>query len=123
MKLIPMKDINKLSFPDFSILETKWVDKSHCIISLNGAVLERSDHVEKFKSCSLHIEFWDGLNITCYDHDLAKWVDCSDELNDICEMIFNNDLIIRGFGMTTGLWVEYLFKSPRNIYSEVSGLI
>ncbi|WP_330986201.1 MULTISPECIES: hypothetical protein [Enterobacterales] len=120
MNIISMKDTNKLSFPDFSVLETKWVDKSHCIISLNGAVLESGDHVKQFDNCSLHIEFWDDLNITCYDHDLAKWVKQSDELNDICEMTFNNDLIIRGFGMKTGLWVEYLFKSPKNIYSKVS---
>jgi len=119
MNIIPMNDISKLSFPDYAVLDINWIDTSHCIISLNGASLEQNNHVKHFDGCKLYIEFWDDLKISCYNHELAKWIVQKDDLIDICEITFDSDFIIRGFGMKTGLWVEYNFKSPKNIYADV----
>lgn len=122
MILLNGTQIKNLSFPDFTVDRFEWKSKTSCTIRTQGALLEKGEEIIEYSSCNLYIFLGNGLSAKYYDHLSKDWVahDGNEDVRDICEFIYDIDLIIRGFGRDSGSWLELKFISPEEVYAELN---
>lgn len=109
------KQIERLSFPD-SIRQNYEFDHSKSLmkIKLDSAVVNAPppNRYETFGETLLIIDNWEALHALRYQPGGAEEV--WESLREVCEFSYSPELCcICGFGVETGLWVEWRFQCPR----------
>ncbi|CAG9001007.1 MAG: hypothetical protein CENE_03029 [Candidatus Celerinatantimonas neptuna] len=123
MIIINKTELGKLSFPDFTVTQMVInLDKKVSEIFTDGAVIDDDAGLIELDSGKLVIKHWQEISIREYQADISSWVGIellqADKLKDICEEVFDDDIVLRGFGYQSGLWLEYKFIKPEIMYAE-----
>lgn len=123
MIIINKTELGKLSFPDFTVTQMVInLDKKVSEIFTDGAVIDDDARLIELDSGKLVIKHWQEISIREYQADISSWVGIellqADKLKDICEEVFDDDIVLRGFGYQSGLWLEYKFIKPEIMYAE-----
>lgn len=115
--LVKNSEIKKLSFPD-STVKSMMVDTNNKVseIVTDACYLNQNGGIE-FNQCVIKIGDWYDAEISLYGTMSKEWKQLTqkniDYLMDICEFSYGEKLVIRGFGVQTGQWLEYSFLNPK----------
>jgi len=119
MPKLELDEINRLSFPDFNVLEIQFDPKiKYLYIKIDGAWFETENSKGKeLKEGTMRFHSWENIILKKYDINCSKWILIAatefEPIKDICEFqITKKNIYLRGFGKQSGLWVEYELVSP-----------
>lgn len=114
MKLMTESEMQKLSFPDCQV-EKMHIDIHNKIVEIQTSCgyLDMAPGIV-VKTCKVIIKNWRSISASLYRADTKKWEKQNQEniekLNDICEFNYGKDIILRGFGVETGQWIEIVIN-------------
>jgi hypothetical protein len=110
--------LEELSFPDFSVTKMRIDHIGRCaIFAMTGAWSVESP----LGVGELALYDWESLRQRRYEAAKESWVDIpigqEEPLKDICEFLVDSDQIVaRGFGASSGEWIELIAKKARGEY-------
>ncbi|RUR88503.1 hypothetical protein [Pectobacterium polaris] len=112
-------ELSDLSLSDYSV-SSMTLSEDHKTITLHadGATLFSINEMgDIFDSCKLIIESPNEIKVSLYDHEEKKWMDntVGDVLKDVCELLIDDDIFLRGFGLNTGMWMEIKILKPIDV--------
>ncbi|AOR63360.1 hypothetical protein [Pectobacterium wasabiae] len=112
-------ELCNLSLSDYSISSmTLSEDRKTVVLHTDGATLFSMKEVKDiFRCCELIIASPNEIKISRYYHEEGKWVDdiVGEVLKDVCELLIDDDVFLRGFGLTTGMWLEVKISNPTEV--------
>jgi hypothetical protein len=111
--------LRALSFPDARVLSMAISDREKvCQVGLDGAYL-KSDGGRELPEGDLKISGWRERISRSWDPENKNWSRVFGEkaatLKDICEALFESDVVLKGFATPSGLWTEHTFIMPENV--------
>jgi len=122
------KQIKKLSFNDYPLFKMV-LDESNlkCTIVIDGATQDLGDRIEILKKGTLLIQSWQSLIVQRVDsyetNNTPIWTLLEGEdiemLYEIYVAEFEGNYILKGLGIITHKWVEYIFTNPKVEYVEL----
>jgi hypothetical protein len=113
MIFLTQMELQKLSFPDSEVKDMKInsiqklmeIDADSCYLDLNGG--------KRLFNCKVQLRNWRNLEILLYESSAEELKilepDSAEMLVDICEFVYGEKIIFKGFGKKTGQWIEYDF--------------
>ncbi|AYH03420.1 hypothetical protein F6Q07_10125 [Pectobacterium parmentieri] len=112
-------ELRNLSLSDYSVSSmTLSEDRKTIVLHTDGATLFSVRAVKDiFRYCELIIVSTNEIKISRYYHEEEKWVNniVGEILKDVCELLIDDDIFLRGFGLTTGMWLEVKISNPTEV--------
>ena len=114
MKYLTNLEIQNLSFPDSDVEQMLLsmmekikleINTDSCYVNLNGG--------KRLFDCKVKLKNWEKVEITLYEASTGEVKvlspETADKLVDICEFEYGEKITFKGFGVSTGQWLEYTF--------------